>query len=135
MSWQFTWRAFLARDIDGDTVDLFMDKGGHDYTLWRIRLAGINTPEDHRPTKEAGAAATAFTQAWMEAAHATAKECINTDGGLTFVWPLSITTYKSDAFDRYLGVIITREGDPVTLNDALLASGNAVPFMVDKVQT
>lgn len=131
--WEFKWRAFLARDVDGDTVDLFIDKGGHQFTLWRVRLAGINTPEDHRPTKEAGAAATAFTQAWMEAAHATAKECINTDGGLWFTWPLALYTHKSDAFDRYVAVVVNRTGDPESLNDALLRSGNAVQFMVEPV--
>jgi len=133
MTWEFKWRAFLARTVDGDTIDLFMDKGGHDYTLWRVRLAGINTPETHKPTKEAGDAATEFTQAWMEAAHATAKECIDTEAGLKFIWPLSIQTYKSDSFDRYIGVVICRDGDPTSLNDALIASGNAVVFMADKI--
>ena len=133
LRWEFRWRAFLVRDVDGDTVDLFIDKGGHQYTLWRIRLANINTPEVHGLSREAGLAASAFTQAWMEAAHATAKECISTDGGLTFTWPLAITTHKSDSFDRYVAVIIHREGDPESLNDALLRTGNAVPFMIDKL--
>lgn len=133
LRWEFRWRAFLARDIDGDTVDLFIDKGGHQYTLWRIRLANINTPEVHGPSREAGLAASAFTQAWMELAHATAKECINTEGGLWFTWPLAITTHKSDSFDRYVAIIIEREGDPESLNDALVRTGHAVDFMVDKI--
>lgn len=131
--WKFQFRAFLARGIDGDTVDLFMDMAGRHYAIWRIRLAGINAPEDHKPTKDAGAAATAFAQKWMEDAHATAYENIQTGGGLFFTWPLTVETYKTDSFDRYIGVIIKAEGDPVSLNDALLNSGNAVVFMADKI--
>ena len=119
MSWEFTWRAYCVRVIDGDTLDLMLDKGFRDMSVERIRLAGINCPERHTTTREAGDAAKAYTEAWIAQA------------GLE-QWPLVVTTYKTDSFDRYVAVVV-RTGDPVSLNDALLASGNAVPFMVDKV--
>jgi len=127
--WAWRFRCFLGRTIDGDTVDLFCDKANHDFSLQRIRLVGINTPEDQRPTKEAGAAATAFTQAWMEAAHATALDCVQLTPHLAFRWPLSIVTFKSDSFDRYLATVTNRADPQLTLNDALLAAGHAVVFM------
>lgn len=121
MSWEFKWRAYCVRVIDGDTIDLMLDKGFRDMSLQRIRLAGINCPERHTTTRAAGDAAMLYTKVWIAQA------------GLE-QWPLTITTYKTDSFDRYVAVI-TRNGDPTPLNDALLQSGNAVPFMVDKVQT
>lgn len=127
--WVFTWRAFCVRVIDGDTVDLAIDTGFHDFGVRRIRLANINCPEVHGATKPAGVAATVFTQVWLEAAMAYHCVTVAVDGGLTFTWPLQITTKKTDSFDRYVA-IVWREGDPISLNDALLASGNAIPFMV-----
>ena len=120
MSWQWVWQARCLRVIDGDTLELYLDVGFHDYKVQRIRLAGINCPEAHAPTREAGDRATAFTQAWMEAAAS-----VPTD------WPLVITTYKADSFDRYVAFVVATAGG-VSLNDALLESGNAVPFMADK---
>lgn len=128
--WSFTWRGFLARTIDGDTVDLFIDKGDHTYGLNRIRLLGINAPENETTTKVAGQSAKDYVQRWMEDAHATAIENVHFEKGMTFTWPLAITTKKSDSFNRYLGLIIVRAGDGVSLNDALLQSGHAVAFMV-----
>ena len=118
--WQFSWRAQSQRVIDGDTIELYLDKGFREFAVERVRLAGINCPEVHGLTRVAGYAATEFTKAWIAAA---------TPGA----WPLTIATYKTDSFDRYVAVVV-RDGDPVSLNDALLASGNAVSFMVDKVQ-
>ena len=117
------WQARCQRVIDGDTIELYIDKGFHDFAVQRIRLAGINCPEAHAPTREAGDKATAFTNAWIQAATTAAA---GTD------WPLVITTYKTDSFDRYVAFVVATAGG-VSLNDALLESDNAVPFMVDKV--
>lgn len=128
--WTFTWRAFCTRVIDGDTCDLFVDRGMHTFGIHRIRLANINCPEVHGATKAAGDQATVYTQVWLEAA--MADHCVTLNGSLTFAWPLTITTRKTDSFDRYVA-IVWREGDPISLNDALIASGNAVPFMVSPI--
>lgn len=116
--WVFKWRAACVRVIDGDTVDLALDVGFHDVSTQRIRLANINCPEIHGATKAAGDVATAFTTTWLAA------------GPLGVEWPLTIITEKGDSFGRYVA-IVWRGTDPVSLNDALLASGNAQPFMVD----
>ncbi len=41
------YRAKVINIIDGDTVDLLVDKGTDDYKKMRIRLKGINAPEIH----------------------------------------------------------------------------------------
>lgn len=115
--WVFKWRARCVHVVDGDTIDAALDVGFRDVSTQRIRLANINCPEIHGPTKAAGDAATAFTTAWL-------APTLGVD------WPLTIITEKGDSFGRYVA-IVWRGDDPVSLNDALLASGNAVPFMVD----
>lgn len=127
-TWEFRWQAFCTRVIDGDTALFFIDDGFNTFGIKRIRLANINCPEVHGATRAAGIAATVFTQTWLEAA--MADHCVTLNGDLSFDWPLQITTRKTDAFDRYVA-IVWRDGDPISLNDALLASGNAIPFMVD----
>lgn len=39
------WRGFVTRVIDGDTVDIFLDRGFKHYAKDRYRIYGINTPE------------------------------------------------------------------------------------------
>ena len=119
-NWEYKWRAQCRHIIDGDTIDLYIDKGFRNYSTNRIRLAGINCPEPHAPTRTAADSATAYTQAWISAQPDTE-------------WPLTVVTYKTDSFDRYVAVITPTAGGQ-SLNDALIASGNAVPFMVDKVE-
>lgn len=133
--WKFERRAFCVHVVDGDTIDVFCDKQDRDYAVQRIRLANINCPETHGATKVAGDIATAFTTSWIDAAEAWADQCITIDRktGLSFTWPLQMTTYKTDDFHRFVAVVINRAGDPISLNDALLASGNAVPFMVEVI--
>jgi endonuclease YncB( thermonuclease family) len=43
---QFSWRILqLVKVIDGDTVDLMLDRGFYDMSVIRFRLVNINTPE------------------------------------------------------------------------------------------
>lgn len=134
-TWEFKRRAFCVRVVDGDTIDVFCDKQDDDYAIQRIRLANINCPEIHGATKAAGDIATAFTASWIDNADAWADLCVTIDrkAGIKFLWPLQMTTYKTDDFHRFVAVVINRAGDPVSLNDALLASGNAVPYMVNPI--
>jgi len=43
----YLYRAKVINVVDGDTVDVFIDKGTDDYKTIRIRLKGINAPEIH----------------------------------------------------------------------------------------
>jgi micrococcal nuclease len=112
-SWVFPAR--LVKVVDGDTVDVLIDQGMHAHRIERLRLLSVNAPETHIPTKVAGDAATAFVVGWM--------------GMAVGEWPLVVETHKSDVFGRYLALVF-RITDGACLNDDLIASGNAAPFMV-----
>jgi endonuclease YncB( thermonuclease family) len=115
----WTVRARLERAVDGDTDDVTLDLGHGIYLQHRLRLLGVNAPEVHGATKPEGDAATAFARAWLAEAGNDA-------------WPLVIQTHRDDAFGRYLSTV-WRASDGTCLNDALLSSGHAVPFMTDRV--
>lgn len=110
--WVFCGRSL--RVVDGDTVDLELDVGLHGRRVERLRLLGVNAPEMHGASRPAGVEAKTFTTTWL----AEVGE-----------WPLVVQTSKSDDFGRYLARI-WRASDGRCLNDDLVASGNAVPFMV-----
>lgn len=111
----YVYRARCERVIDGDTIDATISMGLHDYRTERLRLLGVNAPERKGETRAAGDAARLFVVEWMR-------------GGVALdEWPLVIRTQKSDAFGRFLGTV-WRVSDGVSLNEALLAAGMAVPF-------
>lgn len=111
----WTYRSKLIRVVDGDTIDLEIDQGFRSYRMERIRLLHVNAPEVHGLTKVAGDAATAFTRDWLRV------------GVALDPWPLTVQTSKSDDFGRFLG-IVWRQGDPISLNQALLTSAHAVAY-------
>lgn len=114
----FTWtfRARVSRVVDGDTVDALIDQGLHARRLERLRILGVNCPELHGPSGEAGQRATQFTARWLDT-HEHDLE-----------WPFVLETRKADEFGRYLAAV--RCGvDGSDLAADLLASGNAVPFV------
>lgn len=103
----YTYNAKITNVVDGDTVDASIDVGFSLTTLHRLRLVGVDTCEmnDKDPVKRASAIA--------------AKEyMIQTVLGKNVV----LTTYKSDAFGRYLAAIYL--GD-VCVNDELVRLGFA----------
>ena len=113
----WVYRARLVRVVDGDTIDVHIDAGFQNYREDRLRLLGLNCPEVHGPTREAGLAATVFTADWLRL------------GDALDPWPLILETHKSDVFGRFLARV-WRIVDGACLNDDLLAGGFAVPFMV-----
>lgn len=108
----YRYQAKLIRVIDGDTVVLEIDQGfkqfRHDQ---HARLLRVNAPELHGPEASKGLDAQMFTQTWFM--------------GHPAVYIESYRDREVDSFGRIL-VIIYREGDPVSLNDALLTAGKAV---------
>lgn len=106
---QYVFRATLSRVIDGDTLDLDIDQGMHSHRLERVRLLGVNAPEMHGESAQAGLNAKAFVTVWLGSND------------------LTVQTYKSDVFGRYLATIWKPDGK--CLNDDLLTSGNAVVFV------
>lgn len=114
-TWVFNAR--LAKVVDGDTLDIIVDQGMHTQRLERVRLLGIDCPEVRGATHDAGVLATHYTRDWLT--HAVTLDD----------WPLRIVTAKDpDHFGRYLA-LVWRILDGNCLNDDLMTSGNAVPFM------
>jgi micrococcal nuclease len=107
----------FPRTIDGDTVEVELDLGWKVSMREIIRLYGIDCPETHGARASgAGIVAANFTRDWLGVAKTLEVESLKFDG-------------KKDAYGRTLARIY-RDDDPVSLNQALLDSGNAVPFMV-----
>lgn len=115
----YVYRAKLIAVTDGDTIVIERDLGDHLYQQTAVRLLGLNCPELHGETKAAGEEAAAFTRAWLAAG--------STPGG----WSLIIETHlnKREKYGRLLARV-WRVSDGALLNDALLASDHAVPYMV-----
>lgn len=111
----YRYQAKLIRVIDGDTVVLEIDQGfrqfRHDQS---VRLLGVNAPELHGPDALRGLDAQTFTTMWFRGSPMVYIESYRDHG-------------EQDSFGRILARVF-REGDPVSLNDALLVAGKAVPM-------
>ncbi|MCZ6635150.1 MAG: DUF1016 N-terminal domain-containing protein, partial [bacterium] len=112
-----SYTAVVVEIIDGDTLWVDIDCGFHIYTLQKVRLRGIDTPE--LKTAE-GQRARDFVNAALE--------------NLPFI---AVTTTRPDKYDRYLTDIFYHSGteDPEVvlregtfLNRAILKTGLAERF-------
>lgn len=122
-------RAQCIRVVDGDTADMFVDRGNHDYSTWRVRLYGINTPELHaKSTAERTRAldAMAFLATSLSPGPGQRPRMVNLDR-----WPIRMRSHKDpDSFGRWLVELWWGEdtGEEHAVNGELLALGLAVPF-------
>lgn len=110
---EYRYRAFLTKIVDGDTIYARVDLGFDTYRVMEIRLYGIDTPEKRGPTKDAGLAAKKYVEDWF---------LTEAPDGL-FI--LESIKDKTEKFGRFLGIIHSYDA---VLNDALVASGHAVPY-------
>lgn len=110
MSDNYVRRAKVVRVIDGDTFVADVDLGYHVTMTESFRLLGIDTPERHGATKDAGEAARLFSLQWFA------------DRG-NQVWLKSIKTEK---FGRWLAEVTDDKGE--SLRAALLTAGHAVEY-------
>lgn len=104
----YEYRARVLRVLDADTLWLSVDCGFDLALRMTVRLAGLDAPEKRTP---AGGLATAFVRAWLAS---------NPD------FTLRTEKDSREKFGRYLGTLVSSTGE--TLNDALIASGHAVPY-------
>ena len=114
-------RAKIVRLVDGDTVDVDIDLGMAITTRQRLRLFGINTPEVRGPEKASGHAATQhLADLLVEFRH---------EGE----WDIVVQPYKDKKgkYGRYLADLIgvEEDGNPVNLNERMVADGHAVVAM------
>ena len=111
----YTYKAFVERVVDADTIWLIIDLGFSSWSRQKVRLRGIDAPE--LSTKE-GIKAKQFVEAKL-------KE-------VEFV---VVKTYKSDKYDRYLTDVFypplepRRVGSPEELRRAC-STGQPDPFAV-----
>lgn len=105
-------RAAVLQVVDGDTLDVDLDLGFGVSLHRRVRLLGVNCPECHGPTREAGLRAAAAARAWCEARHNDVL--LRTPGD------------RVDSFGRVLAEVWSGKD---SLAAHLLASGHAVVFM------
>lgn len=109
----YVYFAEILRVVDGDTIDVMIDKGFGDYSKERLRLARIDAWEPKGDEREKGKAATAFV-----------KELLPV--GDTVIIKTEKNELFSDSFGRYLMEVYLMSGE--NLGDMLLKEGHAVLY-------
>ena len=94
----YTYRAFIEKVIDGDTLKVRFDLGFDTWVRQILRLRGIDCPE--MDTKE-GQAAKAFVQSYIKEAQL-----------------VIVRSSRSDKYDRYLADIFILKADSKDSKDA-----------------
>ena len=104
---QFVYKATVVRVVDADTIDFTIDLGFHMTARTRVRVRGINAPEQNTLQ---GQAVTTVVQGLLPVGSA-----------------VTIQTYPQDKYGRWLADVETPKGD---LGRYLLDRNLAVPYMV-----
>jgi endonuclease YncB( thermonuclease family) len=100
--------------VDGDTIDIFADKGTDDFKKMRIRFSKINAPEKNTPEG-------------VEAKKWLTELLTNPDGTLKHIYLVTIKD-KKEKYGRYLGEFWLWGEDPTkvsSVNDRMVQSGHA----------
>lgn len=112
----WVYRAKATRVIDGDTIEVIIDNGFYNRRVERFRLLDVNCPEMKAPTHEAGLEAKSYTSKWLSVIEPGNE------------WPLIVQSVKADSFGRFLATV-WRTVDGACLNEDLISSGHAVPYI------
>ena len=107
----YEYSATYVKNYDGDTVHLAVDAGFNVTIFERFRLLGINCPEMHGSDKAKAIKARDYLRSLLEGK----KLVINTEKG-------------QEKYGRWLLKISVNGLD---VNQHMVESGHAVPFMVD----
>ena len=83
----YIFRGDLIRVVDGDTIEVSVDRGFHDHTRMMVRLYGVDTPEPRGPERAAGRWVTDQVVEWI----GDRTECI-----------LHSVVYRRDMYGRAL---------------------------------
>ena len=106
-------KVHLDRYLDGDTIEVTLDLGCKVFKVERVRLAGINAPELYGASIEAGKAA----RDWLFMQLHMAKV-------------VTVTTSKGAFYDKYGRYLATVYADGRNMNEALIAAGHAVRYIM-----
>lgn len=114
--YRFAFPAEVLEVVDGDTIDVVVDRAFGETTTIRVRLADINAPEERGPKAvPEGNAATVFVEQWL--ARRRGALVLYTDKGHP-----STIGIGDGRFGRWLGDF--KAGDE-WLSDALVENGHA----------
>lgn len=113
----YTYRAEVTNVVDGDTIDVLWDLGAGTIRKERLRLYGINAPEMHGESADAG-----------RAAKTRLRDLCFLAGNV-----IIMRTHKDrrEKFGRYLAEIAA-PGATRTINQQLVDEGHAVRYMEDR---
>lgn len=113
------YRARVLRVIDGDTAVLFIDRGMNEFSVEKVRLAGIDAPE-LRPR--------VGTSEQRAAEKVLAEETTQRLRDLIDGKEVVVRTGKTGKFGRYLADIYLPGSTSDTVNRLLLDEGLAVVY-------
>jgi hypothetical protein len=99
----YIYRAVCDRVVDGDTVIANVDLGFNVHIIVPVRIRGVNAPEVHGPTKDAGLEAAEYLE------HTLFEWRAAGEYATPFPLPLLIRSYKdARSFERWVCDIWTR---------------------------
>ena len=123
----YTYRAWVNRVLDGDTIEVVIDLGFGFTTTQTLKFRAIDAPEIFYKDSATKKADPSLSQTTTQVgAGMEAKEFV--EKALAGASPVFIKTTHSDKYDRYLvDVFITdKNGEEQYLNNLLLEEGLAV---------
>jgi micrococcal nuclease len=100
----YQYKAKVLNVVDGDTIDVSVDLGLQIYSLQRIRLYGIDTPERGQP-------------GFLEASDRLKYLILDKN--------VIIKTYKVSKYGQYLGEIMF---DEMNINEMMITEGHAKKY-------
>lgn len=117
------WRAICVNVVDGDTVDLIVDRGFRQLSDDRFRLIGIDTPETYRRT------AGLTNEQWAIEKESGLKAKQRVETLILNKEVLIHTEINPDKYGRWLATVYYFDGDWKSLNQTLLNEGLAKPYL------
>lgn len=117
------FRAQCSRVVDGDTVDLYVDAGFHNFHRGRFRIFGIDTHELNSKDPVERAKALEAKIKMIEWLRPPSDPLV-----VSAEWSLQVTVRKDpDSFGRWLATIGTEQ--VTNVGDELIRLGLAVPYV------
>lgn len=115
---EWKWPAVCLGVVDGDTLDVIVDRGFHDTSTMRLRLYGINTPERGEP-------------GWQEATDGLRSIVMNGAAGRRLICR---TAAPHDKYGRWLASIEVVDSAAPSRDVALemIGRGLGVPYFGGK---
>jgi len=111
----YTYKAFVTRVVDGDTIDCDVDLGFYMIARIRFRLARVNTPETYGVNKD--------SDEYKAGKHAKGFVCDKIQSEFVL-----IKTEKTGKFGRWIAEVFYGPNFETNLSDKLLETGLAHPY-------